>query len=125
MKTLKMKWPVREMLIIRYHKLLKEWLRYVETLKAIEEELVQICEPEIGESLNDLESKMRSIDDLMDYQEGREEEIPVFHEGNDKRSLRDLKDCQEGSRSISDCQVGRDEHMRLSEGLMDSVESSI
>jgi hypothetical protein len=36
------------------------------------------------------------------------------------RSLRDLEDCQEGSRSIPYCQVGRDEQMRLSEGLMNS-----
>jgi hypothetical protein len=41
------------------------------------------------------------------------------------RSLQDLKDCQEGSGSISDCQVGRDEHSILFEGLMDSKVSSI
>jgi hypothetical protein len=41
------------------------------------------------------------------------------------RSLRDLEDCQEGSGSISDCQVGRDENSRLSESLMDSEVSSI
>jgi hypothetical protein len=45
--------------------------------------------------------------------------------GNDQRSLRDLEDCQEGSGSILNCQVGRDEHLRLSEGLMDSEKSSI
>jgi hypothetical protein len=64
MKTPKMKWPVRELMVIRQRRLLKEWLRYVENLKATEEELVQICEPETGESLNDLESEMRSTDDL-------------------------------------------------------------
>jgi hypothetical protein len=37
----------------------------------------------------------------------------------------DLEDCQEGSEDISYCQVGRDEHLRLSESLMDSEESSI
>jgi hypothetical protein len=41
------------------------------------------------------------------------------------RSLRDLEDCQEGSGSISNCQVGRDEHSRLSESLMDLEVSSI
>jgi hypothetical protein len=41
------------------------------------------------------------------------------------RSRQDLKDCQEGSGSISDCQVGRDEHARLSESFMDSEVSSI
>jgi hypothetical protein len=45
--------------------------------------------------------------------------------GNDMRSLRDLEDCQEGNGSISDCQVARDENLRLSESLMDSEVSSI
>jgi hypothetical protein len=37
--------------------------------------------------------------------------------------LVDSTDCQEGSGSISDCQVGRDENFRPSEGLMDSEAS--
>jgi hypothetical protein len=51
------------------------------------------------------------------------------------RSLRDLKDCQEGSGSILDCQegsgsildyqVGRDEHSKLSKSFRDSEVSSI
>jgi hypothetical protein len=36
------------------------------------------------------------------------------------RSLWDIEDDQEGSGSISYFQVGRDEKMRLSEGLMNS-----
>jgi hypothetical protein len=149
MKKPKMKWPVRELMVIRQRRLLKEWLRYVENLKATEEELVQICEPEIGEILGE-ENGLGSSDDLKNCQEGREVEIPIFQEGNrlrslrdltdcqedsegilhcqlgsERRSLRHLEDCQEGSGSISDCQVGRDEHSRLSEGLMDSEVSSI
>jgi hypothetical protein len=45
--------------------------------------------------------------------------------GNDMRSLRDLKDCQEGSESILDFQEGRYENSRLFESLMDSKVSSI
>jgi hypothetical protein len=41
------------------------------------------------------------------------------------RSLRDLEDCQEGSGTILNFQVGRDENPRLSESLIDSEESSI
>ena len=41
------------------------------------------------------------------------------------RSLRDLTNCQEGSESISNFQVGGDENSRLSESLMDSEVSSI
>jgi hypothetical protein len=41
------------------------------------------------------------------------------------RSLRDIEDCQVGSGSISDCQVGRDENAGLAESLMDLEVSSI
>jgi hypothetical protein len=115
-----------------------------------DKKMVQACEPKTGESLNDLENELGSVEDLKSFHEGREEEILVCQEGNrlrslrgltdchedsegistcqegkDKRSLRDLEDCQEGRGSISDCQVGRDENLRPSEGLMDSEESSI
>jgi hypothetical protein len=108
-------------------------------------------EPETGEGLDDdEEDELGSSEDLKDCQEGRKEEIPFCQEGNelrsvedlkdcredsqgisncqlgnDKRSLRDLEDCQEGSGSILNCQVGRYEDSRPSEGLMDSMESSI
>jgi hypothetical protein len=42
-----------------------------------------------------------------------------------KLELVDSMDYEEGSESISDCQVGRDEDSRLSEGLMDSEVISI
>jgi hypothetical protein len=89
-----------------------------------DKKMVQVCEPETRESLDDEENELESADDLKHCQEGREE-IPNCQEGNELRSLRDLEDCQEGSVSIKDYQVGRDENQRLFESLMDSKESSI
>jgi hypothetical protein len=94
MKEPKMKWPVRELMARRQRRLLRRWLRYVENLGATEEEeLVHICEPETGGSLNDLKIEMGSSDDLKNCQMGREEEIPDFQEGNELRSAEDLMDC--------------------------------
>jgi hypothetical protein len=45
--------------------------------------------------------------------------------GNERRSGEDLKDCQEGSGGMLNCQESRDEKLRLSESLLDSRESSI
>jgi hypothetical protein len=36
MKKAKEKWPVRELMVIRQRRLLREWLRYAENLKATE-----------------------------------------------------------------------------------------
>jgi hypothetical protein len=46
-----------------------------------DKKMVQVCEPETGESLNDLENELGSAEDL--------------------------KHCQEGSRRFPDCQVGK------------------
>jgi hypothetical protein len=116
MKKPKMKCPVRGLMVIRQHKMLKIWLRYAENLKATEEEMVHLCEPEMGESLNDLEIEMGLTDDLKHCQEGREE-IPYFQMGNEMRSLRDLRDCQEDSQGISNCQLGNE--MRSLRDLVD------
>jgi hypothetical protein len=114
-----------------------------------DKKMVQVCELETGESLNDLENELGSVEDVNNCQEGREE-ILNFQEGNEfrslrdltycqedsqgishcqlgneRRSLRDIEDCLEGSEDISYCQVGRDENARLDESLMDSEESSI
>jgi hypothetical protein len=89
---------------------LRRWLRQVENLSDTEEEMVYICEPEIGESLD--EEEERSTEDLIDFQEG-----------NEKRSVEDLVDCQEGRNENSGFQVGKEE-MRLSESLKNSEESS-
>jgi hypothetical protein len=64
-------------------------------------------------------NELRSAEDLTDCQEDSQG-ISHCQLGNERRSLRDLEDCQEGSGSILDCQVGRDENLRPSEGLMDS-----
>jgi len=63
--------------------------------------------------------ELRSLRDLRDFQEDSQG-ISHFYLGNEMRSLQDLEDCQEGSRSIPYCQMGRDEYMRLFEGLMNS-----
>jgi hypothetical protein len=145
MRKAKEKWPVKQLMVIRQHRLIRGWLRYAESLNGREENEIQICEPETGRDL----SEMGSTEDLKNCQEGREE-IPNFQVGkelksaedltncqedsqgishcqlgNGMRSLRDLEDYQEGSGSISNFQVGRDKNTRLSEGLMDSEVSSI
>jgi hypothetical protein len=129
MQKPKASWPVKQLMVMRQRRLLRKWLRYVENLKATkEEEMVHICEPEIGDilgeendqrSLRDLidcqegsgrfpncqmgkGTEMRSAEDLMDCQEDSEE-ILHCQSGNDQRSLRDLEDCQEGSGSILNC----------------------
>jgi hypothetical protein len=48
MKTPKVKWPVRELMVKRQQRLLKRWLRYAEDLKATEEEMICYCWPETG-----------------------------------------------------------------------------
>jgi hypothetical protein len=58
----KRKWPVKELMVIRQHRLLKRWLRYAEDLNGPEEEMVQICELETGRDL----SEMGSAEDLKD-----------------------------------------------------------
>jgi hypothetical protein len=68
--------------------------------------VVHICEPETGKSLSDDEDK-RSMDDLKDFQEGRSG-LSSCQVGNGKRSMVDLKDCQVGSNESSDCQVGNE-----------------
>jgi hypothetical protein len=76
------------MMVMRQCRLLKRWLRYAENLKATEEKMIFHCEPEIGRGLDDDEEfELGLAEDLKDCQEGREEEIPVFQEGNELRSL--------------------------------------
>jgi hypothetical protein len=80
------------------------------------------------------DSELRSTENLKDWHEDSQETLHC-QLGNERRSDEDLEDCQEGSESIEDCQegsgsmlncrVGRGEKLRLSESLMDSMESSI
>jgi hypothetical protein len=94
----KEKWPVKELVAKRQWRLLRGWLRYVESLSDDEEEVVHVCEPEAGRNLSD--DELRSLDDLKYCQEGRDE-ISNCQVGNKKRSLvDDLIDCQEGSREV-------------------------
>jgi hypothetical protein len=97
MRKTKAEWPVKELMARRQHRLLKGWLRHTKNLDRLEE-MVQICEPEIGRILGE-ENKMGSVEDL--------------------------KNCQEGREEIPYCQVGKDEHSRLSESLVESNVSSI
>jgi hypothetical protein len=88
----KVKWPVKKLLARRQRRLLRRWLRYVKSLRAMEE-MVHACEPEAGRNLSDDE---------------------------EERSSRDLIDCQEGREEIPYCQVGKGEQLRLSGSLMNS-----
>jgi hypothetical protein len=72
MKTPKVKWPVRELMVKRQQRLLKRWLRYAEDLRATEKEMICYCWPETGKSLDDWddeEDEMRSSEGLIDCQE--------------------------------------------------------
>jgi hypothetical protein len=87
MKESKAKWPLKKLMARRQHRLLREWLRYVENLNG-PEKMVQVCEPETGINL----SELGSAEDLRDYQEDIQG-ISHCQLGNDMRSLRDLIDC--------------------------------
>ena len=92
MKKPKEKWPIKELMVRRQHRLLKRWLRYAENLNGPEEEMVQVCEPETRRGLDDEENELGSAEDLKHCQEGREE-IPDCQEGKELRSAGDLKNC--------------------------------
>jgi hypothetical protein len=140
MKT-KIKWPVKELMARRQHRLLRRWLRHDENLNRPEKR-VHMCEPETKRNLSDAENEMGSIEDLKNCQEGREEisdcqvgkelrsteNLIDYHEdsqgisqcqvGNGSRSLQDLMDYQEGSGELSICQVGMITEM----GSVDSID---
>jgi hypothetical protein len=75
-----LKWPVKELLTKGQQRLLRVWLRYVETLRS-EEEMVHICELETGKTLSDDEHK-RSEKGLRNFQVSSEE-LAGCLEGND------------------------------------------
>jgi hypothetical protein len=77
------------------------------------EEMVHACEPEAGRNLSDEEE--RSVSDLINCQEGRDE-FSNCQVGNEMRSLEDLIDCQEDNHGNSYCQEGNG--MRLTEDLI-------
>jgi len=88
----KIKCLVQNLLARRQQQVLRRWLRESETLCSTEE-MVYICEPKVGESLNDEEEKI-SID-LINYHGGSDENLDC-QVGNERRSLVDLIDIQEG-----------------------------
>jgi hypothetical protein len=67
----KVKWPIKKFLAKGQQRMLRGWMRYVESLRD-EEEVVHIYEPEAGKSLSDDEEK-RSEKGLRSYQVGSEE----------------------------------------------------
>jgi hypothetical protein len=64
------KWPIQKLFTRKKQQEVKRWLRHVESLREIEE-VVYICEPEVGRTLNDEEG--RSIKGLIKFQGGRDE----------------------------------------------------
>jgi hypothetical protein len=117
---MKEKWPVKELMARRQHRLLRRWLRHAENLNRPEER-VQICEPGTGINLSDDEDEMGSAEDLKNCQEGREENSN-FQEGKGLRSLRDLAYFHENSWGISHCQEGNGS--RSLQDLIDYLEGS-
>jgi hypothetical protein len=73
------------------------WLRHVESPRDDEEEMVQVCELEVGRNLINIEDELRSAEDLNDYhvcidfQEGRTKNSN-YQVGNEMGS-EDLIDC--------------------------------
>jgi hypothetical protein len=64
MRKSKAKWPVKELMVIRQRRLLRRWLRYAKNLNGLEEEMVQVCEPETGRGLDDEENELGLVEDL-------------------------------------------------------------
>jgi hypothetical protein len=142
----KEKWHVQKLLARKKQQELRRWLRELENLSDTEEELIHICEPEIGRHLSD-EEEVRSDEDLINCQVGRNG-LSSCQVGNRKRSVEgliycqrssvessnfqvgnemgsvDLIDCQVGRREVPNFQVGRGKEMRLSESLRSSEVSS-
>ena len=73
MKRTTVKWPVKQLMVMRQHRLLRKWLRYAENLKATEEKMIYVCEPETGKFLDDFENELGSAEDLKHCQAAREE----------------------------------------------------
>jgi hypothetical protein len=114
MEKAKAKWPFKQLMVIRQRRLLKRWLRYVENLRATEEDMICYCWPETGQSLDgddddDDWNKLESADGFKYCRLGRKEEILVCQEGNELGSVEDLKDCREDSQGISNGQLGVDQ----------------
>jgi hypothetical protein len=86
----KAKWPVKKLLAKGQQRKLRSWLRYVKSLRAIEE-VVHSYEPKAGRNFSDDEEKERLSRYLKKCQVGSEE-FSIFQVGNKKRSRDDIKD---------------------------------
>jgi hypothetical protein len=120
MRKLKAKWPVKELMARRQRRLLRGWLRHVENLNG-PKEMVQVYEPETRRNLNDVVDELGSAKDLKDCQEDSQK-IPNCQEGKELRFLQDLTDCHENSQGISHFQEGNE--MRSLWDLTDYHEDS-
>jgi hypothetical protein len=69
-------------------------LRHVENLNTTKEEVVYICETDLGENLS-VEEEKRSVKDIIEFQEGRDE-LSNCRVGNKKISVEDIIYFQEG-----------------------------
>jgi hypothetical protein len=97
---------VQKLLARKKQQELRRWLRELENLSDTEEELIHICEPEIGRHLSD-EEEVRSVKDLINCQEGRNG-LSSFQVGNGKRSGGGLIYFQRSSTESSNFQVGNE-----------------
>jgi hypothetical protein len=113
----KEKWHVQKLLARKQQQVVRRWLRHVENLSDTEEEMVYICEPEVGRTLSDEEE--RSSKDLINCQVGRDG-LSSCQVGNGERSVEDLIYFQRGSDESSDFQVG---HQMRSSDLINCQES--
>jgi hypothetical protein len=132
----KAKWQVKRLRSRRQQQGLRRWLRHAENLSDTEEEVVYICEQEIGRHLSD-EEEVRSDEDLINcqvgngrisvegliYCQGSSAESSNCQVGNEMRSI-DLIDCQVGKNEVPNCQVHKGKEMRLFESLRSSEVSS-
>jgi hypothetical protein len=120
MRKAKEKWPFKELMGRRQHRLLRGWMRHAENLDG-PKEMVQVCEPESRRNLSVDEDEMESVEDIIDCHE-ESQEIPNCPEGKELRLLHGLIECQEDSQGISHCQEGNES--RSLRDLMDCQEGN-
>jgi hypothetical protein len=80
----KVKCSIKKLLARGQQQMLKRWLRHDENLSDTEEELVRICDPEVGKTLSDEEGRL--VKGLINCQEGRDK-FSNCQVGNEMRSI--------------------------------------
>jgi hypothetical protein len=63
MREPKVKWPIKQLMVIRHRRLIIGWLRYAESLNGREENEIQICKLETRRSLSS-KDEMGLVEDL-------------------------------------------------------------